>query len=258
MKFFELRCAAYLKQNIELTDSFDILSSYINFSFTKDEKLKKLHEEKSFKNYCFGNFYPIEKDKVYKSGKTYEFMIRSLDEEFIHKLQKYLRENINNSFLQVIQATKKEVKQFFISELYTVTPTIMTVKNPDGKSHFWTLQKDGDILKLQKQLQDNLLKKYKLFYGEEPEPVRPSEATTPHEGGQNFIQLLEIKNQKTQSIYFTKKGNDKQIKVRLLGNKFKIVPNEDEVSQKLAFMAMACGLGEKQSYGGGFCVGGRV
>ena len=103
------------------------------------------------------------------------------------------------------------------------------------------MDKDGDILKLQKQLQDNLLKKYENFYNEKLKPT------------QNFIQLLEIKNQKPQSIYFMKKINDgKSIRVRLFGNKFKIVPNEDETSQKLAFVALSCGLGEKQSYGGGF------
>ncbi len=41
--------------------------------------------------------------------------------------------------------------------------------------------------------------------------------------------------------------------VRLFGNKFKIIPNEDEVSQKLAFVALGAGLGEKNSFGGGFC-----
>lgn len=31
--------------------------------------------------------------------------------------------------------------------------------------------------------------------------------------------------------------------------------NEDKVSQKLAFIALACGLGEKNSFGGVFCLG---
>ena len=48
----------------------------------------------------------------------------------------------------------------------------------------------------------------------------------------------------------------KVTEVRFFGNKFRIVPNEDEVSQKLAFVALACGLGEKNSFGGGFCIGG--
>ena len=105
------------------------------------------------------------------------------------------------------------------------------------------MDKDGDILKLQEQLQDNLEKKYQDFYGEE---IKSS---------QNFVQLLELKNTKPQSIFFIKNSKDiKMQKVRLFGNKFRIILNEDEVSQKLAFIALACGLGEKQSYGAGLCL----
>ena len=245
MNYFELRCIAYIKKDIAYKNSFNLISKYINFSMSQDEKLKDLHKKENiFKNYSFGSFYPIEKDKIYKKGGTYSFTIRSLDEEFILKLQKYLRENVNNSFFQVIETIKKRVNRFFISELYTITPTIVTVKDQNNKSLFWTTQKDGDILKLQKQLQDNLLRKYENYYGKKLDP------------SQNFIQLIELKNQKPQSIYFEKKINeDKHITVRLLGNKFKIVPNEDEISQKLAFIVLACGLGEKQSLGGGFCLG---
>ncbi len=32
-----------------------------------------------------------------------------------------------------------------------------------------------------------------------------------------------------------------------------LIPNEDKSSQALAFIALSCGLGEKQSYGG-FCL----
>ncbi|MCK4440354.1 MAG: CRISPR-associated protein Cas6, partial [Sulfurovaceae bacterium] len=87
-------------------------------------------------------------------------------------------------------------------------------------------------------LHDNLEKKYFDFYGEK---------LLPH---QNFIQLLEIKNIKPQTIWTTKNGKS----FRFFGNKFRIVPHEDEVSQKLAFVALACGLGEKNSFGGGFCI----
>ena len=73
---------------------------------------------------------------------------------------------------------------------------------------------------------------------------------------QNFIQLLEIKNKTPQTIEISKvdRVKAKKSKFRLFGNKFRIVPNEDEVSQKLAFVALACGLGEKSSFGAGFCV----
>lgn len=198
------------------------------------EVLKELHNQRGFKHYSFGSLYPPEQDKTYKKGNTYQFTLRSLDEKFIDKLSKTLRVNIDNPNFLVVETHKRVIKQFFISELYSATPVVVTV----AKGLYWSIDKDGDILKLQKQLHDNLEKKYQEFYNE------------PIKGIQNFIQLLEIKNKYPQSIYMTKNKKD----VRLFGNKFRIVPNEDEVSQKLAFVALACGLGEKNSFGGGFCI----
>ena len=238
MKYFELRCTAYLKKDIDFKNSFDILSKYISFSMAQDEELKELHNQKGFKHYSFGNLYPPQKDKVYKQGNSYQFTLRSLDERFIDALAKDLRTNINNPHLIIVETQKKAVKQFFISELYSVTPVIVSVAN----GLYWSIDKDGDILKLQKQLHDNLEKKYQSFYGKSIK------------GAQNFIQLLELKNRYPQSIYITKDKKD----VRLFGNKFRIVPNEDETSQKLAFVALACGLGEKNSFGGGFCISKRI
>jgi len=145
-----------------------------------------------------------------------------------------LRQNINNPNFLVVQIEKKVIKRFFVSELYSVTPVIVSTQ----RGVYWSIDRDGDIIKLQKQLNYNLEKKYQSFYGE----------SIKSEG--SFIQLLELKNRYPQSIY-TKKG-DRDI--RFFGNKFRIVPNDDEVSQKLAFVAIACGLGEKNSFGGGFCI----
>lgn len=235
MKYFELRCTAYLKRDIEFKNSFETISKYISYTMAQVEELKELHNQTGFKHYSFGNLYPPQKDKVYKKGNSYQFVLRSLNETFVDVLAKSLRTNVDNPHLIIVETQKKVVKQFFVSELYSVTPVIVTV----DKGLYWSIDKDGDILKLQKQLHDNLEKKYQSFYGESIKGV------------QNFIQLLEIKNKYPQSIYITKDKRD----VRLFGNKFRIVPNEDEVSQKLAFLALACGLGEKNAFGGGFCIG---
>ena len=238
MKYFELICTAYLKRDISFKNGFENISKYISYSMAQTKELKLLHENVGFKLYSFGNFFPIESSKIYQKGKNYTFTLRSLDEKFIDILAQTLRQNINNPNFLVVETQKKVVKKFFISELYSATPVIVTTK----KNLFWTFEKDGDILKLQKQLHDNLEKKYQVFYNQKLKPF------------QNFIQLLEIKNKTPQIIEFTK--DDKNIK--FFGNKFKIVPNEDEISQKLAFIALACGLGEKNSFGGGFCLGGGV
>lgn len=235
MKYFELKCTAYLKNDITFKESFETLSKYISYSMAQVEDLKKLHAKKGFKHYCFGGLFPIEAEKVYKKGNSYSFSIRSIDEQMIDSLSTELRKNIENPNLLIVETTKRVQKQFFVSELYSVTPVVVTGKN----GFHWTMEKDGDILKLQKQLHDNLEKKYNDFYGEKLE------------GAQNFIQLLEIKNRVPQTIQITKNAK----KIRFFGNKFKIIPNEDEVSQKLAFVALGAGLGEKNSFGGGFCLG---
>ena len=244
MKIFELRCIAYLKKDITFDVSFDCISKLINYTICQKEEYVLKHNKNVFNNYCFGSFMPIQKDKLYKKGNTYDFTIRTIDEKFALELVNLLRANINNPFLQIIQIERKDIKPFFISELYSATPVIMSLKKEDISSQqlFWTLDKSGDIIELQNQIQDNLVKKYEEFFGEKLEV------------NQNFIQLLEIKNQKPQSIYFTTTKNEIQKRVRLLGNKFRIVPNEDEIAQKLAFLTLGVGLGEKSSYGGGFCI----
>ena len=242
MKIFELKCKAYLKTNIELKSSFDVLSKYLNYSIYQNEIYK--NKDTSIKNYCFGNFYPTESDKIYKKNNVYEFVIRSIDEEFIDELEKAIIENMNNSFLIVLSAVKKEIDQFFIRELYSATPVIVSQKKDDtGRQLYWSLDYNGDMEILQNQLQKNLEKKLKLFY---PDDMDVSN---------NFIDEIEIKNIKPQSIYFKTIRNQKEKLVRLIGNKFKIVPKKDDLSQKLAFLSLGVGLGEKSSFGGGFCLG---
>ncbi|MDY3201264.1 MAG: CRISPR-associated endoribonuclease Cas6, partial [Arcobacter sp.] len=231
MKIFELKCITYLKQDVSFEDSFDSISKFINYSICQKDEYKQKHNQNVFNNYCFGSFFPIEKDKLYKKGNTYYFTFRTIDEKFAKELSNLLRANINNPYLQIVQVEKRDIKQFFISEIYSATPVIISLKKENEKSHqlFWTLEKSGDIIELQNQLQENLIKKYEEFFGEK---LKVS---------QNFIQLLEIKNHKPQSVCFTTTKNEIQKKIRLIGNKFRIIPNEDEISQKLAFLSLGVG-----------------
>lgn len=240
MQYIELTCKAFIKTDLSFNESFEKMNKFINFAIMRSG-LQELHESNSYKFYSFSGFRPDKEEQQhhkYKAGKISEFLIRSLDENFIDKMAMALRENIDNPHIQVLQTIKKVIHRRIVSEFYSVTPVIVSVEN--GK--FWTMEQSGDIMQLQKQLHDNLEKKYQSFYGEEIKAT------------QNFIQLLEVKNQKPQNIRIHKNGK----LVTFFGNKFRIVPNEDEISQKLAFMALACGLGEKNSYGGGFCVGSRA
>ena len=170
----------------------------------QNQKLKELHDKECvYKHYAFGNFYPIEKEGIYKKGNSYEFRLRSPNESFINSLSQLLRQNINNPNFLTVEVSKRAVKQFFISELYSVTPVVVTSE----KRVFWTIERDGDIMKLQRLLHDNLEKKYFDFYGEKLEPE------------QNFIQLLEIKNHKPQRIWTSKEDkNKKRVSFHFIGN----------------------------------------
>ncbi|MDR2099923.1 MAG: CRISPR-associated endoribonuclease Cas6 [Campylobacteraceae bacterium] len=231
MKVFELMCTAYLKSDIPFKDSFEAIAKYINYSIHL-AGLNEIHESKEYKYYTFGSFYPIEEDKIYKKGKIYQFTIRTLNKTLAIALYSGLKNNANNKYFTIVEIGKKEISRFFISELYSLSPVIVSIDN----GRFWTIKESGDVEELRKLLHNNVEKKYKSFFNENINVQ------------QNFIQFIEIKNRVPQSIMIVKDDKD----VRFFGNKLKIIPNEDEISQKLAFTAFACGLGEKNSYGGGF------
>lgn len=244
MKVFEIKCGCNLKQDVKFEDSFDCISKFINFSICQNKAYEELHKSKDFNRYCFGGFMPIENDRIYKKGNTYTFTLRTIDEKFARDLVGLLMFNSNNEYISITQIQRTELRLGFINELYSATPVIVSLKKEEGQKfqEYWSLTRSGDIVELQNQLQTNLLRKYKSFFGEELTP------------SQSFIQLLEIKNQKPQSIYFTTTKDEKEKRIRLFGNKFKIIINEDEVSQKLGCIALGTGLGEKNSYGAGFCI----
>jgi CRISPR-associated endoribonuclease Cas6 len=221
----------YLKNDVGFQSSFEIIAKYISYSIHLAE-LDEIHTSKDYKFYTFGSFHPIEKDKIYKKGKIYKFTIRTLNKILASALYNTLKNNTNNRHFTVVETIKKEVFQFFINELYSVSPVIVSVDN----GRFWTIKESGDIEQLRKLLHDNIEKKYKSFFSEDVDVK------------QNFIQLIEIKNRVPQNIVIVKDNKN----ICFFGNKLRIIPNEDEVSQKLAFSAFGCGIGEKNSYGGGF------
>ena len=234
MNYFELQCKAYIKKDFSFRDSFHIISKFISFSLAKEEKFLQEHYKNQYKTYSFSSFIECQKNKPPKhiqEGMLLCFRLRTIDKELFSLLPKLLEQNTNNPFFSVV-ATQQKIRQpFFISELYTLTPTVITLTD----KKFWSFQNSGDVLQLQRLLHENLEKKYKQFYGD----IKPMH---------NFIQLFEIKNKTPQFLSMQKEAKT----IKLLGNKFRIIPHEDEISQKLAFLALGVGLGEKNTLGGGF------
>lgn len=239
MQYFELTCKVYIKNDLHYKESFHAISKYVNFSLAQDPYYEPLVKNKSFKPYCFGAFYPIKKSKTYKRGSYHQFTLRSIDEMLIDVLSYQMCENTNNNDFQVTETRKRIKDQFFVTELYSATPVIVSSDtNEKGHPVYWTMQMDGDMNKLQSHLHHKLIDKYNNFYHEDIDPDH------------NFIDEIELKNRVPQNIHVQKQDKGHTF----FGNKFKIVPKEDETSQKLAFLALSVGLGEKEGFGGGFCL----
>lgn len=232
MHYFELTTTAYLLKNISFNEVNEKIAQLINKTMLKDEKLAIKHEENKFKNYVFDSLYPREKDKIYKAGKIYIFRIRSLEEDFINKI-KQLFPNTTTDYFKVVAGEIKKQEQRPIKELYTVTPALATI----GKNIYWI--PNDDIKILIERMNSNLFKKYKNYFG-----VSLNEE-------QLFFEKIKVLNKKPL-VYKYKNTN-------LFGNKFKIAINDDEISQKLAFMTLGVGLLEKNStIGMGFCIERRI
>lgn len=226
MKFFQLTVTTILKKNVHFSMSSELIGNNINKAMLKDEELMKYHEQKVYK-YVFDNFYPVEKEGIYQEKRIYVFNIRSFNERFILKVRQCLTE-FESQDIKVIAIGLKTIYKKQINYIQTVTPAIITVESKP-----WLLT--DDISLLVKRLQANLEKKYKFFFNEEIGEIEDY-----------FIEKLKILNKKP--MFYNYKT------IKLLSHKFYIKVNDDEKSQKLAFIALGAGLSEKNSsLGAGFC-----
>ncbi|QXM05375.1 CRISPR-associated endoribonuclease Cas6 [Crassaminicella indica] len=226
MKYFELRTTVYLKEDIIMKDVGNTIAKHINYCMSKSESLKDLHAKKLPKLYCFDYLYPFEEDRVYRQNHVYVFRMRTPKENIAREMRKVLSFYESKAIKPL--GCDLRIKRFKgVEELYTITPTITTIDNKN-----WIVGNDFDLL--WKRIDNNLEKKYQLFFGEKL-----------HIKG-SAIEILEIKNKKPIVMNY-KDG-------KVLGNKFSIIFKPDAVAQKLAYMAVACGLLEKNSsVGAGFC-----
>ncbi|WP_032123134.1 CRISPR-associated endoribonuclease Cas6 [Clostridium amazonitimonense] len=228
MNYFELTITVLLNRNIYFADSGYVIGKNINKIMLLDESLKEFHPKKEYKNYVFNSFFPLEKDKTYKKDNLYIFKIRSLDYEFCEKMYK-LSPYLKSDDFKVISADIKEINKKTLKEIYTITPLIITIDNKP-----WMQNDDLNLFK--ERLEINLEKKYKNFYNEDISAK------------DKLINNITFKNR--VPMYYNYKN------IRLLGNKISISIHDNEDAQKLAFLALAVGLGEKNSsVGAGFCQG---
>lgn len=231
MRAYELTICIKLKKDLEYRNMFYELSRGINEMFMFDKNLKEFHESNFIKLYTFSGLEPVSK-KGYKAGEIYFFKIRTIDRLLSKQFETILKLKRNDIF-KVLQIVYNEIEYRKIDELHTLTPSISVIKN---KIHWTKDEYDIDILK--QRINSNMIKKMRMFAYED--------YLINMDENHDFIEKIEQINNKTIVLKY-KEGV-------LLTNKFKIKVKEDNISQKLAFMALGTGLLEKNSLGLGFCI----
>lgn len=224
MQIFELQNKIYLLKDVKQEEVSKEISSLIDITLGRDKKFLELHNENCFKNYCFDEFYPLEKDKLYKADGLYNFRIRTTNKE----LAIYLSKEIPKSYTSSIKALKSEIKLInkkHIDKIYSISPLI--VKNDCG---YW--RKHLSLEEYSERIKVNLIKKYNNLNNKKID--------------EDFILFnsIELKNKKPVPLNY--KG------IKLLGDKISLKISDDPIAQELAYMALGTGIGEVNSRGAGF------
>jgi len=230
MKYYELLTTVFSKKDIDYQEINWRIGELINQSMYFSEELKKFHKENKIKYYVFSGLSPIEKDKVYKRGRVYFFRLKSLNKSFIEEIKNNYNK-INNDFFHIVSSEINVYQQQFITSLYTLNASISTL---DGNKGYW--KKEDGLELIKERIKNNLLKKYENYFEEELDLK------------DEFIEYIEVINKKP--IVYKYKD------FKVLGNKFIIKVGTSVESQKLAKLANAVGILEKNSsLGGGYVIG---
>lgn len=219
MNYYNLKIVALLKQNLDNFSAYEKISNLISLSMLKDNNLKQIHEQNTYKNYVFCNLYPIEKDSIYKKNNIYTFDLRGIEIEKILKLKQVMN-NAENDYLKVIQIIFQTNQQREIKKLITLTPTIITTEKGN-----YDIKDNLEFVK--KRILANTQKKYKNIFKDNVDI--------------DFIKDIKKTNVKPIKIPYKN--------INILGNKFELFINEDKMSQDLAFLILSIGCLEKNAIG---------
>ncbi|WP_457560906.1 CRISPR-associated endoribonuclease Cas6 [Caminibacter sp.] len=221
MHYYEANVNVFLKHKIYFSNSPEVISKFLAklFIYSGD----KSHFQNRFK-YVFSNF-QNPKNRCYSDNTS--FVFRSFEKKYFDML---FDGEYEDKFLILKNVEIKRVKYTPIKALININPVIVRIDRK--KDIYWSIEKNGDLVFLVRQITNNLIKKLKFFTGEEIET-------------DSFIKRIRLKNIKPFSLYYNNH--------RFIGHKFAFEVKEDEASQKLAFCALANGMGEKNSLiGAGF------
>lgn len=224
MLTYQIRIKLYLLNNIPIEQVQEKLTLFIDTGFAVNRKLLQMHEENRFKYYCYDILHPMVQDKVYKQGCIYTLTLRTVDPKLADYFYQVYARHYTKDFKGVV-AEIRILPQKRIEYLYTLTPAIL--KDDQG---YW--RKFMSLEKFEERLKVNLVKKWNYFTGEKID-----------EDFQLYT-FLEFLNRKPIVVNYKK--------IKLLGDKIRLQIADNEMAQKIAYMALGTGILEHNSRGSGF------
>ena len=220
MKIYQIRLKLFLLEDIAANKIQEKITAFIDSGFKTDEKWLNFHEQNSYKNYCYDQLYPIEKDRVYKKGKIYTLTIRTVDLE----LAKYFKLVCVDNHTKEIKGLVAEIRVLpkkILERVYTLTP--MIIKTEKG---YW--KEAISFAEFEQRLKVNLIKKWNDYHQEKID--------------EDFV--IELKNKKPIAMEYKS--------IKLLGDKVQIQVADNKRAQDLWYFALGVGLGEMNARGCGF------
>lgn len=224
MKVYQIRVKLYCRQNIAADLMQNSATFFIDTVICTDEKYKKLHEQNTFKNYCYDLPYPMERNKIYQKGKMYTLTIRTIDEKLAQLFKTVCADNTTNEF-KGLETEMRILPPKIIEFAYSLTP--MIIKSEQG---YW--RNSLSEAEFAQRLKSNLIKKWQTFTGK----TIDSEF--------ELFSTIEFLNKAPVAMKYKD--------ITLLGDKIRLSISDNKTAQELAYMALGTGIGEINSRGAGF------
>lgn len=223
-RIYTVRIKIIIIQDTPVEEIRGAVTEFLDSGLAVNPQFAELHKQNRYKYYCYDSLYPIEKEKVYKKDQIYTLTIRTLDAN----LAKYFSECVVNTYTDKLKGLTAQVRiipKKHIDVMYTLTPAILKCE-----SGYW--KDEMTVEQYEERLKVNLIKKWNELHGEKIQ--EDFELFT----GVEFLSKCPVASQY--------KG------IKLLGDKIRIHVADNEMAQKLAYMALGSGVLEMNSRGFGF------
>ena len=224
MNITEFRLKIYMLKSVNIKGMLEQISKIVDCCLI-NEGMRQVHEDTYHKLYTFNGFYPVEPSGVYEEGQIYSVTIRTLDKEIKEAFKRGLAVQCT-SVIKALTTEHRDVNQKYVEKIFSITPVILKF----DQEGYW--REHHSVSEFERRIKVGLVKKYNMIYDTKLD--------------EDFDWVLGVKFDNHKPIASDYKN------IQLLGDKVTIHIADNEIAQKLAWIAVGSGIGEMCARGYGF------